>query len=377
MYTASSLILLSILGGYCLHGFATTNGLYDAIKNLNGKSTLHDGTPYSNTFTGTALDRPLSTILTFFWPVVDGSQPDLSLASLLFGGQFVAAWTVTMLEGMRKGNHWRLASYTTIFGMLVQTLAAGFIVPAYLALHLFTSSTVKSPTPEDLFIPESSLRALPYSLTLGFIALSVLMALPTHISGVNQVHAVLIWQAFPLWIQLIQTVLSSTIFASSSSGVRTSSARNKTQLRLLRRIYTFALTISAQVHVATKSLSVATLFFPSLFTLSARESLSPLHIFIPPNPFNRTLKIASVGQGAFWFIQFDYIIAGVAYHIWGLAVKYKSLPREQFSWSSVLWDAVGWRQNSLGLMSNALCCVWERDERVLSGVLGDGVKKLQ
>jgi len=107
----ASLLVLTLFGGWCLYGFSTTNSFFEAITGLNERILLPDGVSYHHVFTSvTPIDGLLSTILTFFWPVVDGEHTDLCLTGILFGGQAVAAWTLTMLEGMRRGNSWRVVS---------------------------------------------------------------------------------------------------------------------------------------------------------------------------------------------------------------------------------------------------------------------------
>ena len=105
------LIVLALIGGYCLHGFSDANGLYPALTKLREGAVLDDGTIYDGKFTGVPqFDGLLAVLLTFFWPVANGKHPYLSAHCVLFAGQFVAAWTVTVLEGYRRENLWRIAS---------------------------------------------------------------------------------------------------------------------------------------------------------------------------------------------------------------------------------------------------------------------------
>ena len=107
---------LILLGGYCLHVFSEANGLFPQIVSYRSMTTLPTPTTWSatsfpETFTG--YDPPdglLSTLLVFFWPLVDGENPGASLISFLFAGQAVAVWTAVVLEGSRKGNRGRVVS---------------------------------------------------------------------------------------------------------------------------------------------------------------------------------------------------------------------------------------------------------------------------
>ncbi|KAK5946107.1 hypothetical protein PMZ80_000247 [Knufia obscura] len=385
----ASLLALTLLGGWCLHGFFTTNGFYETITRLTEQKLLPNGVSYHNVFTGIRpLDDMLSILLTFFWPVVDGEHPDSSLISILFAGQAVAAWTLTMLEGLRKGNSWRAISLyefllpvsfqiltadsTTVYGLLIQSCGMALTSPAYLLLHLYTSGTITSPSPSDLEIPESALRALPYSISLGFIAPTIAMSLPSpaYLTHQQKIYAVLIWQLFPLWTQLIQSILQNTVFASTST-----STSPKRQIKSLRRVYKFALYLSTHCHIAAGSFSAATVLFPGLFSAHAREQLAPLHIFVPPNPFMASTKVSGLAEGAFWFLQFDLLISGVAYWVWGLTVKYSDArTRRQSGLGDILGDLLV-RPSLVGHMACALTYVWERDGAVFGGTAEEGDKK--
>lgn len=360
-----SLIALTFLGGYLIHGFSFQNGFYDAVARLTEQRVVHDGTPYTSTITSIApLDSTLSTLLTFFWPVVDGNNPGLSLACFLFAGQFVAAWTVTIIEGLRTGKTRRLASFTTVYGLLIQTTGAALMTPAWTALHLFTSPIVSRPSTDILSIPESSLRALPYSITLGFMVPSIAMSLPSPalIPQQTRIYAICIWQAFPLWVQLFQILLQNTIFPATSTTTSTKDQHTQ-QLRLLRRCYIFALSVASTVQIATLTLSFSVLLFPGLFTPIIAQQLHPRNLFIPPNPF-RNSKISGIPHGAFWFIQFDCWTTSIAYFIWGLALRYAG--KESWGYGGSLMDVVV-RPLGLGFMGAGLSFVWERDEMVFAG----------
>lgn len=108
---------LAILGGYSLHVFGENNGLFPAIVNLRSKHVLPTSSEtatvisFPETFTG--YDPPdglLATLLVFFWPFVDGSNPGGSLLGVLFAGQTVAVWTAAVLEGSRMANKWKIVS---------------------------------------------------------------------------------------------------------------------------------------------------------------------------------------------------------------------------------------------------------------------------
>ena len=56
------------------------------------------------------LDRQLTILVAFFAPVVDEQQGALSMFSRFGTGQFGAAWTLMVMEGLRMGNRGRIVS---------------------------------------------------------------------------------------------------------------------------------------------------------------------------------------------------------------------------------------------------------------------------
>jgi len=124
LLTLSRVIMpsLILLGGYSLHIFSDSNGLFPQIVSYRSKNILPTPTTstvasFPESFTG--YDPPdglLATLLVFFWPLVNGENPGAGLISFLFAGQAVAIWTAVVLEASRKGNRGRIISlYESIF----------------------------------------------------------------------------------------------------------------------------------------------------------------------------------------------------------------------------------------------------------------------
>jgi len=104
-FSRTSLLVLTLFGAWYFHAFSKT------LTKLTAQTLLSSGIAYHNVYTGiTQIDTILSILLTFFWTALDGEHPDVCLTSILFAGQAVAAWTLTMLEGVRTGNSGRVVS---------------------------------------------------------------------------------------------------------------------------------------------------------------------------------------------------------------------------------------------------------------------------
>jgi hypothetical protein len=104
-----TLLLTSAFGFFALWGFSKSNGLFQYIPDM--AETLFSNSEESSTLTGlTALDEQLRLLVSFFWPVLDGTRPDLSLHAMNFLFQGAAMWLVVVVEGLRRGNDWKVVS---------------------------------------------------------------------------------------------------------------------------------------------------------------------------------------------------------------------------------------------------------------------------
>ena len=106
--------LLSVAAVYCLWIVAGKNGLFRQIRELvEQKQPKFPGSklPLMLEYTGvTAIDKQLSTLVTFFGPVVQGGSEALNLFSLFGLGQFGGAWTLLVMESLRRGNKGKAVS---------------------------------------------------------------------------------------------------------------------------------------------------------------------------------------------------------------------------------------------------------------------------
>ena len=83
------------------------------MEHVRDETGLLPGTkePVLTSYTGIELiDYELTVLTVFFWELVDGSRPDASLYCYHFLGQIFSAWSLLMIESLRKGNKWRIIS---------------------------------------------------------------------------------------------------------------------------------------------------------------------------------------------------------------------------------------------------------------------------
>lgn len=112
VFTKTILLCLSAYGWFALFGFGYKNGSLSMISSQRVTGCVGDAcVPFEEVFTGIPrIDQHLAVLLTFFWPVVDGSRVDASLHSFYFAAQGIAIWMATLIEGLRVGNKRRMVS---------------------------------------------------------------------------------------------------------------------------------------------------------------------------------------------------------------------------------------------------------------------------
>ena len=110
-----ALPFLSAAGYYCLWVISERNGLFDQLRQVqDADPPLLPGTdvPIKRVYTGIAVpvDHYLATLVTLFWPAVDGSSQNLSLHAYEFAGQVMAMWILLGIETRRLGNRGKIIS---------------------------------------------------------------------------------------------------------------------------------------------------------------------------------------------------------------------------------------------------------------------------
>jgi len=318
------------------------------------------------------LDLMINRLTPFFWPLVTGALPELTLFGVYMGGQLVASEVLVVLEGERQGNQGRVVSYSTIWGLVWQNLPWGFIQPIYNAVHVITC-TADSPTTVSVTGDAKGISTIPLAITIGYILPSVLMCLPSPDVVSHEAHQAFLfaWQLFPLWIGLTHLLLKAILPSSSY----TSSRSQKTSISSLRKTYIFGLFLAASSHLITVSLALALIYAPSdvksqlaFLIPSSFLPTTPSLIFTPFPPFTSPQAIVSeVSIGIMSLLQYDTIFAGFSSLLWAsyLASRVSTKSREQ---STVLGRFTRATVYTLlfGPCGAALAVMWKRDEDVFA-----------
>ncbi|PWY86769.1 hypothetical protein BO70DRAFT_333206 [Aspergillus heteromorphus CBS 117.55] len=362
---------LSAFTLYAIWYYAEANGLLGLAKASIARHTVPgSNAPLRTVYTGLPqLDELLTTLTTFFWPTTDGSHPALTLHTLGFAGTFGSAWILITLESWRHGNAWTVAAFPLIFGLSAQTLTFAFAAPLYCALQLSVSPTAKSPTPDTIRIPRPVLRAFPWVFAISFIVPSGLMILPvsdTITTDLKQIFIAL-WQPFPAYISLLLTLVHV-----GGPPLNRPDGTGRKDLRALRFVYAFAFAHTAINHLVSWTISLTTVFAPTVIAVPFREQLHPSLVFGIPTPWTSpVLQVTSVAEGVHAFLRWDCLIGSAGMVVWASAL-YVAAHRAVLG--CVGWGRLLVKVVLLGLVAGpvgaAVELVWERDELVLSEMGG-------
>ncbi|MCJ1229077.1 hypothetical protein MMC12_005742 [Toensbergia leucococca] len=376
-----ALPLISLAGFLSTWGLGARDGFLGLLADrLHSKVQLLPAAeqPVRMTFTGLPLVDPLLQRLTIFlWPAIDGTWPGTSLVAFEFSGQFAGAWMVAGLEGLRLGNKGKLLTFTTIVGLLSQTITFCTILPLYFFLHLLTSPTNLSPSrtspnsaATDLLVDPIEVAAWPIAFTLSYLIPTALVALPTPFYTSYPTCQIIMafWELYPIPFKIFQVLLIRyflTLRPASPSPTQSPSQRCAQALTGLRTVYLFSATFGAITHIITLTLSLSTIFFPTLFTPIARANLSPTAIFVGVSPLS-TIHVNDMGQGLKNLLIWNMNISAVSPLLWA-ALQYRNAHEGRAKWEG--WTVPLLKVAGLtavgGSASGVAALMWARDEMVL------------
>ncbi|KAG0652379.1 Citreoviridin biosynthesis D [Hyphodiscus hymeniophilus] len=382
--------LLSVAGAFGTLVLIGANGTADVFKALAKQDNpfLPGSTDHQlRTYTGVApIDRQLIVLVTFFSPVLDVQNGALVLFSIFGLGQFGAAWMIMMMEGLRQGNRWKIISFVGTFGFILQNITFTVTLPIWLFIHLLTSPVAKPPlgshASSALLISTLDLKILPLTLLLGYIVPSILMALPTPsvTSPIEHQKYIALWQPFPVWCVIIQTLLKyviGTVASGNAEKGKHQSTLGASYLNSAKGVYSFITTLCVITHLPVLLLSV----LPSSVSQNSSPTLQKLavesfsSVYLPYFP-SLAHKVPSFAAGVHTFLQWDLYIGSTAMLIWGILLNRsaKEAFRGEAGWGGLVVKVVTWLLLA-GPCGALAVLLWERDA-IVNQKTNVGSKKL-
>jgi hypothetical protein len=94
--------IISLLALDAIYGFGYRNGFLELMSNSYRARRLSDTNELlQGNMTNTGFDELLGNLIVFYWPILNGNHPALSLQAFSFCGPIVALWTVIQVESWR------------------------------------------------------------------------------------------------------------------------------------------------------------------------------------------------------------------------------------------------------------------------------------
>ncbi|KAL5365796.1 hypothetical protein BJX96DRAFT_159771 [Aspergillus floccosus] len=345
--SAFMLLCLSVLGLDAIYGFGFRNGFLELMANsYRGRKLSGTAEPLRGNITGTGFDELLGNLIVFYWPVLDGNHPGVSLQAFHFLGAIVAVWVAIQIQSWRSPNRNSLLLSPTLFAMLSQVVAIAVVVPLWCAIHIWSSSSPSRPMTRT--ISDSavhSIRLIPISMLLGFGVPTIAMLVPDnpHQGFFDKQIAIAVWQIWPIYVALCHWALR----------VLTGPRRNKSiSVRTAcREAYTFAFVCAIIPHAVSWGLSL---------------TLIPTNLLADVSPWQfaggDTVQVQSMAQGGLWFLQWDHLIGMGSFLLWAMHMRWTDDKGPSFLQTCYLALKVGVLCLISGLCGAAVWLLWEESQ---------------
>ena len=254
---------------------------------------------------------------------------------------------------------------TVIWGALVQKFTFACTMPIYMMIHLSTSTTIQ-PSKTNVFMTSSAIAPIPIALTIGYLLPSFLASLPAPsvLTYDGKQNFIAFWQAFPVWVALIQQFLGLS-FPISGFRNKASTGYHQDSITALRCAYTFLLTVAGLTHIPCLSMALASSYFPrAFFTSEATSTYSFSNVFVP-STVSASTKMASVGRANQLLLQYDEVVGLSAVLLWVTFLWIQAHKRTGKPYLlTELIPKIAGLTLATGPMGCAIFMMWSRDELV-------------
>lgn len=239
------------------------------------------------------------------------------------------------------------------------------VAPIYFAIHLSTSPTVWSRNQSEFLVNSSKLHSIPYSIAVAFVVPAVLLALPAPsvIDYDTKQLFMVIWQAFPLMVGILQSVVPNVRSRLNDQVVVEESKAHT--IEHMRVVYALMLVVAWMTRISTWTISLSAVLFPGIFAYGVDTLLKPSSVFLPA-AFTSSVKMPSIAAGAFQLLQYDDIIGAAAMVLWSATLYIVAMERKNpAGWVSLLIKSV-LIEALAGPLAFATAAVWARDEMIFA-----------
>lgn len=254
----------------------------------------------------------------------------------------------------------------TIPGIIIFNHSHAVCCSLYLAIRLVVAAPAT--TQESLMVGTSDLRAIPWSVALGYLLPLFMISMPgLSVLNLNTKHVVAAWyQQWNVYIQVCHLLLM-TSWTHTGKLDKPAHKGPETLLSNLRPVYAllFAMTVVSVWVPIFISFAIRTSRKIRKTPALNQEKLEVASLLLPPSPWSK-VQCKDGPEGGKWLLQLDGIVGGLSSAVWAIALYAEAYsviqPQEgfrSFCMRLMLYMILG---GPIGVATGAL---WERDVLVL------------
>lgn len=198
-----------------------------------------------------------------------------------------------------------------LWGLAMELVGAAVVLPLYGFFYLMTSPTVPSGQvllrKRALLVHPAELQIVPWTVAVGHI-------FPIAMVLITSPDAQTFWKSQQFWLLVrlfnpILTSIASLVLSPFVAETHYSSPtqRNREVIRNLQRIYTFAFSCAAVLHVSTVTLATCSQLFPSVLAPEYQAAFSPIRVWKPVSFWTEAaqVQVPDMASGIRYLLQWD------------------------------------------------------------------------
>ncbi|KAL8939484.1 MAG: hypothetical protein Q9211_002715, partial [Gyalolechia sp. 1 TL-2023] len=142
---------------------------------------------------------------------------------------------------------------------------------------------------------------------------------PSVVSYERKQLFIAIWQAFPIWIGLLQQIITFLRRSVMETAIVEYEMTKRRTFGSMRTAYALMLTVATVTRVSAWTISISSILFPSIFAPEVVDSLTPFVVF-KPAAVTASVKMPSLAAGSLQFLQYDEMVGAAATVVWSAAL---------------------------------------------------------
>lgn len=233
-------------------------------------------------------------------------------------------------------------------------------MPVYCTLHLALTYN-SGPLDRARLRDPMQVKATVPAIWLGYILQTALMAYPFEDANLRQ-WLCAIWQAFPIWVVLLQWFFAEI---AKRTSLGQDSFRSPVQIdrEALNDVYSFGWNTAVFTTLCTYALIIVARLSPGLFPAGVAGRLTFENAFIPGSPHSY-VKMGSEAAAMHEFLNYDLYIGGAASIVWAVVLWLRATPGAALS--SSLRKGIVTSLLLAGPGGALIALLQQKDERILS-----------